>query len=294
MVLLAKVRSKIRIFNSRRRTLITLRWERRLPCLVIHEKYEKLTKRLLRILALIGIVSSIGLLPVVWYLNLIFVIIIVAVEQLFERAIFKYTIIYFQPLPKFKWSIAEEWVGMGFVYRDVREEPVPNVVGPVFKIESCAHEFFVLLREWNYDEREDRDNNVCLSFIYDNTGGYYTFIYPNLARHTIQDTYSEIKEAHKFNKFEKEAEGLVVQYTFCRYFPTGTYSQLDAFVQRHPKGQPFWLQPFIQRPNKPIDILFGEEPILKFHVKIKHRRELDQHEVEYQHFMHVIDIMEKK
>jgi len=63
------------------------------------------------LLALIGIVGSIGLLPVVWYLNLIFAIIIVAVEQFFERAIFKYTIIYFQPLPEFKWSIGEEWVG---------------------------------------------------------------------------------------------------------------------------------------------------------------------------------------
>jgi len=244
------------------------------------------------LLALIGIVGSIGLLPVVWYLNLIFAIIIVAVEQFFERAIFKYTIIYFQPLPEFKWSIGEEWVGMGFAYRDVREESVPNVVGPAFNIESCAHEFFALLRKWNYGEREDRDNNVCLSFIYDDTGGYYTFIYPNLTRHTIKDTYSEIKEAHKFNKFGKEAEGLVVQFTFCRYYKS-TYSQLDAFVHRRPKEQPFWLQPFILRPNKTAEILFREEPILKFHVKIKHKRDLGQHEVEYQHFMHVIDTKKK-
>jgi hypothetical protein len=183
---------------------------------------------------------------------------------------------------------------MGFAYRDVREEPVPNVVGPVFNIEAYAHEFFVLLRKWNYDEREDRDDNVCLSFIYADTGGYFTFIYPNLNRHTIKEAYSKIKDAHKFDKFGKEAEELVVQYTFCRFFPTSSYSQLDAFVQRYQKGQPFWLQPFIQRTNKPADILFREEPILKFHVKIKHRRELDQHEVEYQHFMHVIDISKKK
>jgi len=286
---MAKLRSDIRIWNNRRRTLITIRWKRGLLRLVIHEKYERLTKWLLRTLALIGIVSSIGFLPV-WYLNVVFAVALVAIEQFFERAVFLYTIIYCQPLPKFNWNIGEEWVAMGFAYPVDAREGELNVVGPVFKSKHRAHEFFELLREWNYGEKEDQHDNICLSFIYDELGGYYTYIYPNLARYTVREAFSDIEEVHKLGKFGKEAEELVFQFIFCKNFSPVSHSQLDEFARRQSKDLPFWFQPFIQNPDGSLQILFSEQPILKHHFKIKRRHDLVRHEVEYHHFIHVIDV----
>ena len=68
----------------------------------------------------------------------------------------------------------------------------------------------------------------------------------------------------------------------------------NRFSQEQTGGQPYWLQPFIQNPDGSIRILFSEEPILKFHVKIKTRSEINQYEVEYQHFKHIIDVKPEK
>jgi len=227
----------------------------------------------------------------VWYLNVVFAVVLVAIEQFFERAVFLYTIIYCQPLPEFNWNIGEEWLAMGFAFPvDARERNL-NVVGPVFKSKHRAHEFFELLREWNYGEDEDQHNNICLSFIYDGLGGgYYTFIYPNLARDTIGKAFGDIVETHKFDKFGKEAEKLVAQFIFCKKFSAVSHSQLDEFARRQSKDLPFWFQPFIQNPDGSLQILFSEQPILKHHFKIKHRHDLLQDEVEYHHFIHVIDV----
>ena len=274
-------------WHKRRKTLITLRWKRGIPRLVIHEKYEKLSKWSLRVVTVIAIASSIGFIPV-WYFNLLLAIVIVAVEQFLERAVFLYTIFYWQPLPDFKWDIGEEWVAMGFAFPVPRNEGELNIVGPVFKTESCAHEFFELLRNWNYSYQEDRDNNICLSFVTVDDG-YFVFIYPNLARHTIKETFSEIEEMKKLEKYSKEPQEFVVQFIFCKHFTYASNSMFNKFSQEQSEGQPYWLQPFIQNSDGTSRILFSEEPILKFQVKIGPRSQLEQRGLEYQHFKNVID-----
>ncbi|MGB2814984.1 MAG: hypothetical protein WBC50_00605 [Dehalococcoidales bacterium] len=274
-------------WHNRRKTLITLRWKRGIPRLVIHEKYEKLVKWSLRAVTVMAIVSSIGFMPI-WYFELVLAIVIVAVEQFIERSVFLYTIFYWQPLPDFKWDIGQEWVSMGFASPVPRGERELNVVGPVFKIESYAHEFFELLRRWNYDYQEDRENNICLSFVTVNDG-YFVFIYPNLARHTIKETFSEIEEMKKIEKYGKEPQPFVVQFIFCKHFTYASNSMFNKFWQEQPEGQPYWLQPFIQNSDGTCRILFSEKPILKFQVKIGPRSQLEQRGLEYQHFKNVID-----
>lgn len=239
----------------------------------------------------IAIASSIGFIPV-WYLNLLLAIALVAIEQFLERAVFLYTIFYWQPFPDFKWAIGEEWIGMGFTFPIPRDKGELNVVGSAFKSESCAHEFFELLRKWNYGDQEDRDNNICLSFITIDDG-YFVFIYPNLARHTIKETFSEIEERQKFEKYGKEPQEFVAQFIFCKHFTYAPNSMFNKFSQEQSEGRPYWLQPFIQNPDGSSGILFPEEPLLKFHVKIRTRSELEQYGVEYQHFKYVIDVKTK-
>lgn len=86
----------------------------------------------------------------------------------------------------------------------------------------------------------------------------------------------------------------MVQFIFCKYFSPVSHSQLDEFVRRQSKDLPFWFQPFIQKPDSSTQILFSEEPILKHHFKIKRRQEIVRCEVEYQHFINVIDVMNKE
>lgn len=290
-MLKAKRESSSIRWHNKRKTLITLRWKRGIPRLVIHEKYERLTKWFLRILTIIGIAISIGFIPT-WYLNLLLVITLVGVEQFLERAVFLYTIFYWQPLPDFKWNIGEEWVAMGFAFPVLKNEGELNVAGPVFKSESCAHEFFELLRKWNYGHQEDRDDNICVSLVTVDDG-YFAFIYPNLRRRTVKETFSEIEKTKKLEKYGKEPQEFVVQFIFCKHFTYASNSMFNRFSQEQTEGQPYWLQPFIQNPDGSSRILFSEEPILKFHVKIRPRGELDRYEMEYQHFKNVIDVKPK-
>lgn len=273
-------------WHGKRKTLITLRWKRGFPRLIIHEKYESLVKWSLRALTAIGIGCSVVFLPA-WYWSLLLAIILVAIEQFLERAVFLYTVFYVLPFPDFQWDISEEWIAMGFAFPVLQSESELNVAGPVFKSESCAHEVFELLRKWNYDNQVDRDDNICLSLITVDDG-YFGFIYPNLERSVIKETFSEIEETEKLEKYGKEIQKFIVQFVVYKHFLYASDSMFNRFSQEQSEGQPYWLQPFIQNPNGSTRILFSEEPILKFHAKIRPRSELGRGEVEYWFFKHVI------
>ena len=279
---LRTTKRKIRSWNNHRRSLVSLRWKRWLPRLVIHEKYEAVTKWLVRILTLAGIILSIGFIPI-WYVNLIVAIILVGFEQFLERAIFLYTSIFWQPLPEFRWDLGEEWISMGFAFP---ENPTPedlNILGPVFKSENCAQEFMNIVKIWNYNHEEDIENNICLSFIIEDSNRYFTYIYPNLRRQSVKEAFSKIEEMRKFYKFGKEHQQLVVEPVFSRSFSSPPDSKLNKFIQTQQNNEPFWFQPLIQYSAGNVKILFSIKPILKHQVKIKKRTELEQHELEYQH-----------
>ena len=98
------------IFTLRRyRSFFKITLEKGIPRLHIHEKFEKHIKWVLRILLLVGIVTSV-LSFQLWYLNLLFTILLVVIEQLLERVVFIFTTIFVAPFPKsYK---AEDWKGM--------------------------------------------------------------------------------------------------------------------------------------------------------------------------------------
>ena len=96
------------------RSVISIRWKLPLPRLVIHEKYERGVKWILRTLAAFGIVSSVIAFST-WHYSLTFALLVFAFEQFFERAIFKYTVIYIQPMPDFRYD-PKQWLGMAFAF----------------------------------------------------------------------------------------------------------------------------------------------------------------------------------
>ena len=99
--------------------------------------------------------------------------------------------------------------------------------------------------------------------------------------------------AKKLEKYGKESQKFVVQNIFCKHFVYGTNSLFERFEKEQASGNPYWLQSFIESSDGSTSILFSVKPILKYHIKIKHRNELEQREFEHEHFKYVIDVKSK-
>lgn len=263
------------------KSLISVRWEKYFPRLVIHEKYEKKVKWTLRILTCIGILGSLIAFPI-WYASLSFAVLLLLIEQFFERAVFEYTSIYVQPLPEFSYD-PDKWKGMSYAFPQDPDPHLLNVVGCAFSTSDYANKFFNLMRSWNYNEKEDKDNNICLSFIVESENEYSVYLYPNPERRTVGEFFGEVEEERKLEKHGKQHQQLIMHMLFCKIFPYGENSQLKIFITKQRKDRPFWLQPFIMDENGHIDILYDIEPILKYHFKFKNRSELIKKEIEYHH-----------
>lgn len=263
------------------KSLIWVRWQKYLPRLVIHEKYEKRVKWISRIVAIVAIVSS-ALTIERWYIGLSLALSIFLVEQFLERAIFLYTSIYIQPLSDFTIE-KEKWTEMGFAFPKNPQPNELNVVGPVFSDKGYAHKFFNLLRDWNYRQPEDINNNICLSFISENEMQYSVYLYPNLKRKSVGLFFKQAEEQQKYEKHGKEHQQLVMLMLFCKVFRYGEGPSLKRFLEIQPKNKPFWLKPFLKLDNGTLQMIYEEDPILKYHFKAKRREELRKNEVEYQH-----------
>lgn len=263
------------------KSLIWVRWQNHLPRLIIHEKYEKHVKWILRILTLAAIaISLLAFAP--WYAGFLLALGLVLIEQFLERAIFQYTSIYIQPLPSFT-TEGEKWTDMCFAYPENPQPNKLNVVGPVFSDKEYAHKFFNLLREWNYQQSEDKDNNICLSFISENEELYSVYLYPNLRRESVGAFFEEAEERQKYEKYGKEHQQLVMQTVFCQVFRYGEGQNLKKFLEIQSEDKPFWLMPFIRSDNGSPQMIYEEKPILKYHFKFRTRKELRKNELEYQH-----------
>ena len=199
------------------RSLVNLRIERGLPRLIVHEKYEKSVKWTLRTLAAIGIVASVIAFPV-WYLGLSFAVLMFLIQQFFERAIFQYTSIYVQPLPDFTYN-PDEWKGMAFAFPAKPEDTDLNVVGCAFASLEYAQKFFSLVQAWNSNEAEDRDNNICLSFIVENEKEYSIYLYPNPDRKIVTKFFDQAEEQFKYEKYGKRHQKLIMHMVVCKTFP---------------------------------------------------------------------------
>ena len=261
------------------RSLISMRWKNHLPRLVLHEKFEKHAKWTARVITALAILSSVIAFPA-WYLSLSFAMFIFFVEQFIERCIFEYTTIYVQPMPAFELK-TEEWKGMAFAFPQEPDPRLLNVVGCAFATREYAHKFFELLRDWNYRQKEDRDNNICLSFILEDETHYVAYLYPNPERHTVNQLFDAAETTQKLEKYGKQHQRLVMQMVLGKRFPFRADAKLKLFVEKQPDDRPFWLKPFLMHEDGTLEMIYDEDPILKHHFKFESKKQLTPHEYEY-------------
>lgn len=270
------------IFALRRyRSLFKITIEKGIPRLHIHEKFEKHIKWSLRILLLIGIATSV-LSFQVWYLNLFFAFLLVAIEQILERVVFIFTTIFVSPIPESYKS--EDWKGMVWGIPLDENDPRLFIVAPLFNDRKSAIRIFKCLRGWNYDQDKDFTDNISISAIIESGDEYSIYIYPRIERVSLK----EWGEQAKRERPNREHHGLVMQIMFCKKFKYSG-SNFETFRDKYVNGREFILAPYYVEGG--IAVPFRElGSIVKNRIKIKRRAELTQKDLEFEHGKFVMDL----
>lgn len=165
---------------------------------------------------------------------------------------------YWQPLPI--WD-QNQWYG--FSYTQVPTEDGPFwEVGIVFGDREYGRKAFEAIGGWNDNQGQDRQNNICISFIVrDDESEYIPFLYPQPSM--------------------AGGKGFMEIAILAKPFPNPPTSHFRKFQSSY-KGDPFLLGAFYLNNDTP-DLIRGITPVWKFHVKIKKRSQLTPQEFEYQH-----------
>ena len=262
------------------RTLFRIEWRRWYPALVVHEKFETLVKWTLRIIAFLGIASSVIAIPV-WYVSLSISVGIFLVEQFFERAIFEYTAMVVQPFPDFDIDYGQ-WKTNGFMIPVERNGTDFAHFGPTYMDEEYATKFFNYLRSWvNDNSNDDKENNLVTSIVIEPNEKYTTYIYANHGRRRLDHMFRFIEATNKLDKFGKRQQNLIMQLHFWHTldFKDGYY--VKKFLEYWKADEPFMFTPSVIQPfGFPPKFLF-DFSIKKYHLKVKERKEIKKNEPEY-------------
>lgn len=205
--------------------------QNKMPHIKINEKHEKSVKWVLRLLTIVGIISSVIAFST-WYYSLSFSIGLFLIEQIFEQIIFTHTIMLVQPLPQ-NWD-GSKWTGMIMA---TNEKDL--FLGFGFTDKSVGIDFFNTLFAWN-DNGDINDDNIQLTLVQEDKENYSVHIYPTVQRTFVRENYK--LHERNFDKREnagKELNVFVTQTCFCKVFPmspTCAYNYLignnqDIYVQ---------------------------------------------------------------
>ena len=266
-------------------SFIRLQWKRYYPKLILHEKFEKPVKWILRILAAVGIVISFLTLP--YWIGVIITLIIFGVEQLFENVVFEYSVIVQQPLPDFEIEY-DQWLTNGYFLLDTKYQNPNgylNYFGPVFKDKDYAIKFFNYICSWNQNNDLDIENNICISFIIESDVSYSTYLYDNHNRKWLNSMFLKYQKSMEPKKYGKQQQSMVVQMLFGKNLKMQKGMFFHQFREQQQNDKPFYFVPFYIHNEKPI--LIKELKIWKTNYKIKGRSELTPDEIEYQFPLHL-------
>ena len=200
--------------------------QNKVPHIKINEKHEKSVKLVLRLLTIVGIVSSVIAFST-WYFSLLFSVILFLIEQIFEQIIFTHTIMLVQPLPQ-NWD-GSKWTGM-IIATD--EEDL--FLGFGFSDKLVGIDFFNTLFAWN-DGGDINDENIQLTLVQEDKENYSVHIYPTAQRVFVRENYKLYeRNFDKRKNAGKDLNVLVTQICFCKVFPmspTCAYNYLKGNSQ---------------------------------------------------------------
>ena len=261
-------------------TLVKIEWRKYYPVLVVHERFEKILKWILRIIAICGIATSIFSIPV-WYISLGLAIVVALIEQFFEKTVFEYTTMVIQPFPDFELDYSQ-WKTNGFLIPKEKDSKDLPHFGPAFMDEKYAKNFFRYLRTWiDNNSNDDKENNLVVSIIIEPNDKYTTYIYANLGRKRLNNMFKFMNNVSKLEKYGKRQQQFITQMFYWNTldFKDGYY--IKQFLDFQNENDPYYFTPSVIQPFKlPPKFLF-DYSIKKYHLKVKKRIELLKNEPEY-------------
>ncbi|MBH0159640.1 hypothetical protein [Fictibacillus sp. 26RED30] len=200
---------------------------------------------------------------------------LVIIGLIVEKVIFKYDYLYLNPMPPIRYEPQQTFVAVGFDEFDGIERPF---IGLVYRTKIEAQEEFRYFKSINENRYKDKNNELILSYVFDDEKRYTFFVYPNKNRNRTMKNIEEIKLNEGHNQTKKLNFKV---FSFIRFFPS-TFSgegNLKEILRENilPKT-PFVFQTFYLDNG---DIKAAQKkPILKYHLRILDRSELNSQEIE--------------
>lgn len=261
-------------------TLIRIEWRKWYPALVIHERFEKVVKWILRVTAFVGIATSVISINE-WYISLGLSLLIFLLEQFLEKTIIEYTAMVFQPLPDFEVEYGQ-WKTNGFMIPKERTKIDLAHFGPSYLSEEYAEIFFNYLRSWvNDSSNDDKENSLVVSLVIEPNEKYTTYFYANLGRKRLDYMFKAIENSSKLEKYGKRQQNFIAQlfYWHTLDFKDGYY--IKQFLEFQKSNDPFYFTPSVIQPfGLPPKYLF-DSSIKKYHLKVRNRQDIKPNEPEF-------------
>lgn len=264
------------------------------PKVVLDERYESFVVWGSRIVTLLGIFTSLLLIPPPF--SVIISLALALLDLFFERTALMVQSMFVQPIPE-KWD-SDSWQGNLYHYDDQMWG-----VGLLFDNEEIARVALETIRAWNYDEDVDRDKNVEMSFVEMNDGGYMTYLYPSDERESLREA-AKVVEREQIEKGKiREHYQNTFQMVMAQDFDNPPGSDFRTFKNHYNGGRvmlnTFTTARLVVKGSGPMDGLpdgFGgvesADPISLKEVKIAHEDDLKPDSVEYQHLKYMIPLLE--
>jgi hypothetical protein len=271
-----KIKNKLLVeLNS----LVRIEFKHLIPSLIIHERFEKYIKWVIRILTVIGIAVSVITIPV-WYYSLTLAIAIFGVGQFFERAVFEYSTMVVLPLPDFAIDYSQ-WKTNGFMLPHVLSDENRCYMGPSFQDRGYAIKFFNYLKQWNWDRDIDDENIIVVSIVMEPDSKYTTYIYSNPGRKSLDEVFSSEAEKNKLSKYGKKQQKLFTQMIFCKTLEYREDFYIHQFLSMQAPAGQFYFVPSVvpQHAGDKVEFLF-DHGMVKYQYKLRNRSDISKFDVE--------------
>lgn len=271
-----KIRNRLKVELN---TLLRIEFRGIVPTLIVHERFEKYIKWIIRIITVIGIATSVITIDK-WYLALSLATLILIIGQFFERAAFEYTTMVLLPIPDFEIDYSQ-WKTNGFMLPHVVSEENRCYMGPSFKDKDYAIRFFNYLKKWNWDRDIDDENIIVLSIVMEPDSRYTTYIYSNPGRKSLDTIFHEEEQNNKLSKYGKRQQKLFMQMIFCKTLDYNEDYFIHQFLTKQPPAGKFYFIPSVipKNPGEAVELLY-EHGIVKYQYKLKQRSEINKNDIE--------------
>ncbi|MCU5508083.1 hypothetical protein OCB07_04380 [Bacillus cereus] len=203
-------------------------------------------------------------------------IILVLIGLFVEKIIFKYNFLYINPTPKIRKESQQVSVAVGIEPHKGMEQPF---IGLVYRTETEAKEEFNYFKSLNSNKFKDEENEIIVSYVFEDDKKYTLFIYPNITRIKTMENIADYQVRNGHN-IDKKIEAKIL--SFIRYFPstfTGEGDLKDILNNVVMQNTPYALKTLYFE-NGQIQAA-QKRPIFKYHMRIIDRDELNPQDIEY-------------